>query len=632
MNKIFIAILIALAMTGSAQAACNDCILSVRPISNNLCQGEPAVYDIVITNVNDRAKPISLSAASDIPMGSDLPPQVVVGAFETETIRATFTPTQSSIGQHRISIEASGYGVSDSDDAIFNINDCYTADLQLHQQSVDLCEGSTGRVDFTVRNNGQRQDRYAIFVRGVSGIIDVGFADGHMSLAPGGSRTGSITLEAVGDDYGTYQVEVIAQSELTSVSKKFDVNLMNCYHVSVNAPEEVVTCPDAGLTYTVSIKNNGCVPATYSLGLSGSCRAKLGHESIYLGAGETRKIAVTLEDDIGECELTVSASNAYDSDSDSTKVKIMECYDVDLEIIPPVITACHGEPVTYDLKVTNTGYYADEYKLSVSGIDVPLDRDTFSLASGEIGTTSFDIMGTWCVEDEEIPFLAKVIGHASDSEQGLFKLLPFGEGSCADLELSPAQDPKQIDCEGGPYKFYLKNTGFVNQQVELSMSGGSYLMQPDSLFLRPKETRPVAVYMIPTDATPKQSTITIIATSQDRQAFLELDLDFEGPLCKVSRPVMELPEEPTLPILPEGEGREQTNETQESPSGGAVSSEIEGGLVLLATLLVITAALLIAILVLVGKRQPKRGDFSFPEIKSAVTKKASQPANPELEV
>jgi len=614
MKKILM-LLTVLAMLGGAQAACNDCILQVIPVANNLCQGESAVYDIQITNVNDQAKAISLSAAGDIPLTSDLPSQIVVAPYETEKVRVTFTPVQSTFGQHRISITASGYGVSDSDDAIFNINDCYAVGLELGQQSIDLCEGSVGRVDFTVRNNGQKQDDYTLVVRGVTGIIDVSFTGGRMSLAPGASRTGSVTLKAVGKDYGTYDVELIVQSSMKSSSRKFKVNLVNCYYATVSAPQEFVSCPDAGLTYTVNVKNNGCVPNTYSLELSGTCRARLAQDSIYLEAGESKDVAVIVEGDVGECDLTLAAVSAYDSDSDSTHVNIMSCYDVDLEIIPPVITACHGEPVTYELRLTNTGYYADDYSLGISGIEVPLEKDSFSLSSGESGETSFDILGTWCIEDDEIPFTAIAAGHASDTEEGLFKLLPFGEGSCAEIELAPAFDPTQISCQGEAYTFNIKNTGYVKQQVSLSLQGGNYLIQPDNILLRPKETRPVALYLLPSDLTPEHSKLTIVATSQDKQAFMELDVDFEGPLCRVSRPVLEIVDEPTLPIIPVEEPANET--TAEAPAGAAIAGGNES-LLLLAALLVLMLLFLLLLLVSIRSRKPKRGDFEFPEIKSAI--------------
>ncbi len=639
MKTSVMALLLGIIILNGAQAVCNDCILQIIPVSNNLCQGEPVVYDIQITNVNDNARAISLSAAGDIPMTSDMPSQITVGPYQTERIRTTFTPAQDILGQHRISITASGYGVSDSDDAIFSVNDCYSADLQILQQSIDLCEGSVGRVDFIVRNTGQRKDDYTIFVRGVTGIIGVSFAGGRMSLAPGESRTGSITLRGLSNDYGSYDVELIVKSPMKSVSKKLRVNLVNCYYATVSAPDEFVSCPEAGLTYTVNIRNKGCVPNTYSLELSGTCRAHLTQDSIYLEAGEEKDIAVTLEPDMGECNLTLAAVSAYDSHSDTTNVKLMECYDVDLEIIPPEITACHGEPVTYDLKVRNTGYYADDYTLSISGMDVPLERDFFSLASGESGETSFDVMGTWCVTDAEIPFTVSATGHATDTENGYLRLLPFGEGSCADIELVPELDPTQIDCRGDAYTFYVKNTGYVKQQVSLSLEGGNYLIQPDSILLRPKETRPVALYILPLDV-PEHSKITVVATGENKQAFMELNIDLEGPVCMVSRPPELEISEPAGPVLPTistiaSESGPENQSTGETPAGAAAAvagAESSSLLLLLMALLVLMLFLFILLLIGVKSRTKGKRGFSFPEIKSAIRGSQTKGEHTDLEV
>ncbi len=608
--KRIITLLAMLALAGTVQAACNDCVLQVEPVANSICQGESAVYDIRITNIHEQSKAFSLSAAGDIALSSDLPGQVTVGPFETKTVRAVFTPVEPAVGQHRLEIALSGYGASDSDDALFNINDCYTLEVTPHQSSVDLCEGSTARVDLTISNRGQRQDTYSVFVRNVPDSVDLSLKGGQMSLAPGASRTVSLTLEGVGDEYGTYGLEAIVQSARESAKREIDVNLLNCYHVTVSGPEEFTSCPDAGMTYTAEVKNHGCVGSSYQLGLQGRCRARLGRDSIYLGPGESKEIAITVEEAPAECELTVSATSAYDSDSSDTLVKIKKCYDVELDIVPDEGTACRGQPVTYDIKVKNTGYYADEYALGLSGIGIELDRDTASLASGEEETVDFTITGTWCVMEDEIPFTAVAQGEASDSDDAVLRLLPFGESSCASIELAPAVDPCAMDCWGGEYIVYVKNTGYVKQTVTLTEASGRYRIQPERLVLKPKESRPVALYIMPAEE--GLSETTIIANSQDRQAFLQVDLDFEGPVCKVSRPVLET-EEPSLPIIEEGEAEQPRNETTEAPVAGAAAGTGDA-LLALAALLVVAMGLLL--LLIATRPQGKRGEFDFPEFRS----------------
>ncbi len=77
----------------------------------------------------------------------------------------------------------------DSDDAIYTINDCFALNIDTLQPSLDLCEDAKGRVDFVIRNNGQRQDTYTVSVSNIPDSLDVSFIGGSMSLAPGASRT-----------------------------------------------------------------------------------------------------------------------------------------------------------------------------------------------------------------------------------------------------------------------------------------------------------------------------------------------------------------------------------------------------------------------------------------------------------
>ncbi len=605
-TKIIILALV-LMMIAGAEAVCNDCVLQITPVANNICQGDSAVYDVKITNVYDQAKAISIYAAGDIPLTSDVPAQITVDAYQTQTIRVTFTPTRAIIGQHRISFRVSGFGAEDSDDAVFAINDCYSADLRLQQSVVDLCEDDVGRVDFTLANNGQKQDTYTLSVGNIPNSLKASIAGGQISLAPGASRTGSITINAKGSDYGEYELQLSAQSQLKTVSQKFRINLKNCYHASVTAPEKFITCPDAGLTYTVAIKNDGCVADNYALTLSGTCKAKLGTNSLLVESGETKEVAVTLDPVYGDCNLTVAAASKYDSDLDSTKVTIKPCYGVDLQILPQnEVSACHGQPVDYKLKVTNIGYYADEYDLSLQGIPINLSKDIMKLTSGASDLADFTMIGTWCVTKDVI-FIAKAEGQASDSERGMLKFLPAGE-ACAALEMSPSQSPMQIDCGGGAYTFYVKNTGYTNQEVTLSVLGPEdYLIQPGKVTLRPYESKPVAVYITP--SAEGKFGVTVVATNEYKKAYLELNADFGGDICMISRPALEIPVGAELPIIsePEKAPNETVSYLSESPTGFAFG----GTPMLIAVGLTLTALVLLAVVLLSGRK--KTGGSLFPE-------------------
>jgi hypothetical protein len=283
----------------------------------------------------------------------------------------------------------------------------------------------------------------------------------------------------------------------------------------------------------------------------------------------------------------------------------MPCYDVDLDILPLSVAACHGQPVTYDLRITNTGFYADDYLLSLYNLDIGPERSEFSLGSGQTDSTQLTIVGTWCAT-EDISFSALARGRASDREDASLSFLPKGD-VCADLDLVPSQAPKQIDCGGDTYTFYVKNTGYTKQEVSLYLSSSEqFIMQPDTVVLKPYESRPISIYLL-SDGLEGKIPINIMAESEYRRAYLNLEADFTGPVCLVTRPEIIIPpaEQADEPVI---------NQSQDdSPTAAIVAGDVE--LVLVAALIVVTILILTFLLFSSSSVKAKR-EFDFPELDS----------------
>lgn len=621
-----IAITVALFTAATAQAACNDCIMQLIPLDNNVCQGDPIRFQIKLTNAFDRPKAITLGATSDIALSSDLIPQVIVGAYETRTLNVTFTPIADVIGKHGITVKATGYGTEDADDGLFVINDCYSPELELSEQEVYMCESSEGSIDFTITNNGLRDDDYTISVAGMpAGVLGVSFTEGRMSLAPGESQTESLTIEPLSNEYGQYTLQLTVMSGRKSVYEQFAVNLEDCYYSSVYAPEEFITCPDEGLSYDVSVSNEGSAEDNYTIELDGSCHARAEPDAFSLGPGETETVEILLDDREGECDLVVSAAGAYSSDSAATHVEVKKCYGLSVELLPEEAESCPGEPVSYNIAITNEGYYPDEYTLTLEGADIDLAESVVHLDSGEQATQTFEVLGPWCITGD-IPLSLTAVATAGREfvlKRGMLRVMEPG-GQCAALELSPGQNPLPLDCDGGSYTFYIKNTGYAEQDVKLSLSAPQapdLIMQPKSLALVPREVRPIALYLIPPEGKGNASfSMTVIAESEYKKAYLMLDIDFDGPICGVSSPVLETPLNDT-PSATNGSGGvgggNRPNATQngtQTPSGAVL-----GGsglpLFIIGALTVSALAMLAAMVVM--SRRGRKDYWHFPEVKNA---------------
>jgi hypothetical protein len=298
----------------------------------------------------------------------------------------------------------------------------------------------------------------------------------------------------------------------------------------------------------------------------------------------------------------------------------MKCYGVDLQLVPPEINACPGQTVTYDLKVINTGYYQDKYDITLSGMNIALKKNSTTLASGAEDSQSFNVAGSWCLRGE-VPFTVKAVGHASDAEKGMLRIMEPG-AQCADLEVSPEKTPAEIECSGQSYTFYVKNTGYTKQNVTLSLAAPEqYVLQPNTVSLYPSEVKQVAVYLVPSAATPSEPyMISVIADNGYKKAYMELEVDLEGPVCMVKRPILETSvPEPVLPMIidePVTTGNETPAQPQ-TPTGAAVGGD-NTGLFALVGVLVITAVLLLLLIVTSGRG--KGSNWDFPEVKGGSAK------------
>lgn len=620
---VFFLALLTFSAIGAAE--CNDCQLTVKAISNDICVGDTAVFELTLTNVYDEAKIIEFSAKSSVTMVSNLSSRVAVGPYETRKMRVGFTPRDVTSGTYSLSITARGFGAEDTDDAIIRVRDCHNLILDSPLE-ISVCEGSVSRADVNIRNAGSKDDTYSVTVTGIPDTLDVSFLGGPVAVSPGESRTISLNVRGSGpyseDDFGPYNITLNVFSSNTAKSKEIEVNLLDCHATRLEYPPEFRACPQGDLGYPITITNEGRLLQDYSLRIEGSCPARLQADSISLAPSESAQILVDLENDYVDCELTVVAESQYDYAVGTTMVSIIPCYAVDLEIIPSKMSACPGQPSRFDLKLTNIGFFADDYDLNVYGIDIQPKKTDFFLLPGESETTYLEIFGTWCFE-QDIEFSAIARGKSSDTDSAALHLLPRGISACADLELAPARDPSTIDCEGGAYLFYVKNTGYTRQDISLSVEG-NYTIQPSSLILLPQESRQAAVYLLPVDDAStgwenKTLSTAIVAQSQDRKAYLEISADFSKPSCKVVRPTLEI-----APQIPRGGSIGSPTDRNDTIDQRQEEELRDSSFADLMIIILLVVALVLAALLFSKKANKKAPDYKkedfFPEAGSSETR------------
>ena len=207
---------------------------------------------------------------------------------------------------------------------------------------------------------------------------------------------------------GEYGVKVTATSQGDDTQIAEDsttTTILPIYSIALVGEGDLTTeTADAsdGVSYALTITNNGNTDDVIDLTTSGDVDATISHDSVSLASGASTEVTLTISGDLlvmaGEYGVKVTATSQGDDTQiaeDSTTTTILPVFGFTLVGIGDLATetADASDGVSYALTITNTGNTDDVIALTTEGTEATLSQTEISLAFGTSAEVVLTISG-----------------------------------------------------------------------------------------------------------------------------------------------------------------------------------------------------------------------------------------------
>ncbi len=454
------------------------------------------VYNMNIANNGKYVEELELSADKEWVTLSQR--DVVVAPGEIKDIDVTVTPPENLRGVQKIYITArskTSY-VTDVEEIELVIKDCYNFDAQLVQKEVSACVKEPVTFNLILTNNGLENDSYTIFVP--DWVIP---SQQTVDVPPNQAR--EIELTVIPEQKGKLGFDIsIYSSSDPQMSKTVHASLdvSECRGLAIIAsPVSKDVCKDTTETFEVSVKNTGSLEDKITLTTT---LGTLDKESLIIEPGETKTVYLTVDaHDLEEGNYSIivkaTSSNKDVFDEAEIDIKVINCYDASLQIIPERSEICSCSTTNYEVVLTNKGELKDTYTLRVMNYYLNYTRQV-ELSSGESKRFNFTITPPMGAQPGEYSLDAYAISeHTSVEAHAVLVLKPAEE--CYKLDMKPSKESVVVEiCNATTIEVTLKNTGEKETAYNLSVSGPEWVsIEPNFIELQPGEEGIAYFYVTP---------------------------------------------------------------------------------------------------------------------------------------
>ncbi|MFB6088341.1 MAG: hypothetical protein ABEK36_01030 [Candidatus Aenigmatarchaeota archaeon] len=304
---------------------------------------------------------------------------------------------------------------------------------------------------------------------------------------------------------GVKTIEIKATSEEgKTFTETFDVNVLKCHYLEIDAPQEVEVCDGKTRKVNLEIKNEGRFEERVKLS-SNREWAELAEDTITIAKKSSETIPLVLDpEESGEVKISAVSTNSYAEASLNMDVSVSTCYDFDAYLRPERESICLKESSDRKLIIENKGSREDEYTiLSPEWLDIGID--TVHLKPGKKGEVSFSI-----TPDElgRKDFYFKISSDKADKEVRLDGMVETNE--CRDVVVITTPSEKKI-CQGEKTQFevMVKNSGNVEEVYHLETSLGT--LGRDKVVLESGEAKKLTLTVDTKNLSPQTREIVVRA-------------------------------------------------------------------------------------------------------------------------
>ncbi len=369
---------------------------------------------------------------------------------------------------------------------------------------VFFCDYGTKVLDFNVTNSFSFPVNISLSKSGlITQYADVEFMTGgsigpilYLELSPGQTVSVSaiITLNR-NFDYGQKQLEVTADWG-GSVTKSFDVFLMNCNSVSIS-PDSVKksACLLSPIEYLVNVTNTGSFDESLSASLTGEGLdyARLSSDSFYLKKGDSKNLYVFFypTKSTGNFTTLLNVFNDKISSSATLVSSITKCADYNVSL-PDSIRLCEGSNQSFTGKITNTGSVADSYSVLASSPVLSSDfKSDIQISSGNSSNFSASISPS-CSQSGLYNLSVSIV--PSQAFQSFSSNIPVHVDNCYYFNASQQGSRNVCACENSDFNVSVSNKGYFAQNYSISYNQDNFFIPKTMLEINPGETAVIPVH------------------------------------------------------------------------------------------------------------------------------------------
>ncbi len=461
-------------------------------------------YTLRVTNTGNTNDRVRLTTSGDVT--ATLSPtsfNLTQGGSRTVTIRISGT-SLSKAGRYDVKVTATSQGDEDVTSDITTtttILPVYGFTLagvgDLTTETTDASEGLSYKM--TITNNGNTDD---VINLSTSGDVEATLSQNSVSLVSGASAEVTLTISADAlMRAGEYDVKVTATSqgdEDVTSDITTTTTILPVYSFALVGVGDLTTeTTDAseGLSYKMTITNNGNTNDVINLSTSGNVEATLSQDSVSLTSGAAAEVTLTISADAlmmaGEYGVKVTATSQGDEDVTSditTTTTILPVYSFALVGVGDLTTETDdaSEDVSYKLTITNNGNTDDVINLSTSGdVEATLSQDSVSLVSGASAEVTLTISADALMMAGEYGVKVTATSQGDDTQTAeastTTTILPVYGFTLAGLgDLTTETNNAS---EGVSYTLALTNTGNTDDVIALATEGTDVTLSESELSL-----------------------------------------------------------------------------------------------------------------------------------------------------
>lgn len=359
---------------------CHKLDISTDDTYEEICTGEVASYDLVVTNEGQWSENMRLSLAGSAAVWSSVSEEFL--RLETGEFRAVsvfVNPEANEVGDFDLTLTARSLDSNAITDQKLDlkINGCYGQELSVSKNFYSLCENSDLRIPIVLKNTGTASNSYTLTLDGPEWAS---LESDRVLLNSGAESTVNLILFPGYGIKGKFDIEITAIPDNgdTTETVELSANILQCHGVKLSlADKEDSICPQTTKNYEIGVMNTGNVTERFGLLLNGPTWTQLDTTFVTLTPQQQESITLTVNPTTsvvpGQYAISVEttsqeASRVTDRDSMILNIApLTSCFGVRTMAEREQIKVAYGEGTLVPIVVENQGSELSTYTFDISG-------------------------------------------------------------------------------------------------------------------------------------------------------------------------------------------------------------------------------------------------------------------------